>query len=177
MAGRALRPFKDKKNCIIIDHGGNTMRHGLIDEEREVSLDGDKGREYPPRLTTCFKCNHIHQEKACPECGHENKKPKPLVSTEEKKYLNDMQIAEGDLEEVDLVKILERRKSEIEYFRECIRTQCNKGLKTGFSKVQFMQKFGRWPGKEIGVMPIWGTGYSGGPPKGYRFQGVEYLDK
>ena len=177
MAGRALRPFKDKKNCVIIDHGGNTMRHGLIDEPRDVSLEGDKGREFPPKLTTCFMCNHVHQERKCPECGHENKKPKPVVTDDEKKYMSAMQIADGDLEEVDLVKILERRKSEIAFFKDCISTQRDRGYKTGYAKKMFMDKFGRWPGKEIGIKPIWGSGYTGGPPKGYSFQGIDYMDR
>lgn len=177
MAGRALRPYKDKGDCIIIDHGGNTLRHGLVIEPREFSLEGDKGRAAPPRLTTCFKCNNIHQEKKCPECGHQNTKPKPAVSDEEKKYLNAMEIVEGDLEELDLVKILERRKQEIEFFRSCIAVQSERGFKTGYAKKLFLDKFGRWPGKEIGIKPIWGLGYNGGPPKGYSFHGVDYMDK
>ncbi len=45
------------------------------------------------------------------------------------------------------------------------------------AKKDFIKKFGRWPQKEIGVFPIWGAGYSGGPPKGLKFQGVVYMER
>lgn len=38
--GRALRVFDGKKEATILDHVGNTMRHGLPDEDRQWSLSG-----------------------------------------------------------------------------------------------------------------------------------------
>jgi superfamily II DNA or RNA helicase len=70
--GRGLRPADNKPHLIILDHAGNTLRHGLPDEAREWSLDGRKGK---PRtaiaLKQCPACCAIHRPaKTCPECDH-----------------------------------------------------------------------------------------------------------
>lgn len=50
--GRGLRP--KRQPCIILDHAGNVMKHGLPDDERFWSLDGRK--KGPPRKTTVKTC-------------------------------------------------------------------------------------------------------------------------
>ncbi len=182
MAGRGLRPLpgedgwprerwheRKKRDCILIDHGGNIMRHGLPTEDREWTLEGEKVKERP-NLKTCFKCKAVHDKQKCPECGHVNQKPQKILTPEESQYVADIaEAVEADLEEVDLEKILARRNGEIEFFKKCVEEQTSRGFKPGYAKKMFMQKFGRWPGKEIGLRPIWGNDYAGGPPKGYRF--------
>jgi superfamily II DNA or RNA helicase len=80
--GRALRPLEGKTHAIIIDHVGNTIRHGLPDRERVWSLDrrerkkrGSKEGEIP--LTSCPSCTGVYQRThvECPYCGH---KPEPV---------------------------------------------------------------------------------------------------
>lgn len=176
MAGRALRPSPGKLDCIIIDHGGNVMRHGLVTEERSYSLEGDKGRADQSKTKTCFACRMVHDQYKCPSCGHVNKKPKPTVTKDEQSYMDDLGIVEADLEEIDINKLLARRKGELEFLRAALAEQANRGFKPGYAKKMFMQKYNRWPGKELGMKPIWGANYSGGPPQGYRFEGVEYLE-
>jgi len=76
--GRALRPAPGKKKAIILDHVGATLEHGLPDEEREWSLDGEnrsKRKKDPSaaaRTRQCPDCYMVHElffEK-CPGCGH-----------------------------------------------------------------------------------------------------------
>lgn len=38
--GRGMRPKADGAPLIVLDHAGNTLRHGLPEEDREWSLDG-----------------------------------------------------------------------------------------------------------------------------------------
>ena len=38
MVGRGLRPKQDDGDCVILDLAGNSLRHGLPDEERDWSL-------------------------------------------------------------------------------------------------------------------------------------------
>ena len=80
--GRVLRPAAGKDHAIILDHVGNTMKHGLPAEYREWTLDGA-----PPRITRkdddaegtavtvhqCEKCYAAFDSKLriCPECGDE----------------------------------------------------------------------------------------------------------
>lgn len=76
--GRALRPAPGKARAVILDHVGNTMRHGLPDEDREWSLHATKrGRRKSsdasdadgPRVVVCGKCFAAHSLPACPHCG------------------------------------------------------------------------------------------------------------
>ena len=38
--GRGMRPKADGSPLIVLDHAGNTLRHGLPEEDRDWSLDG-----------------------------------------------------------------------------------------------------------------------------------------
>ena len=73
MCGRALRP----KNvpAIILDHAGNTRRHGRPDDPHAWSLDGlekpKRRLELAPDIRECPACWLVYEaaKKACPECG------------------------------------------------------------------------------------------------------------
>jgi len=75
--GRAIRPHPDKEKTIILDHAGNTARHGFIDDERDWSLaDGfianrGKNGEKVVSVRTCTACFAVHKPTpTCPMCGH-----------------------------------------------------------------------------------------------------------
>jgi superfamily II DNA or RNA helicase len=75
--GRAIRPHPDKEKTIILDHAGNTARHGFIDDERDWSLaDGfianrGKNDEKVASVRTCTACFAVHKPTpTCPMCGH-----------------------------------------------------------------------------------------------------------
>ena len=75
--GRAIRPHPDKERTIILDHAGNTARHGFIDDERDWSLaDGfvaNRGinGEKVVSVRTCTACFAVHKPTpTCPMCGH-----------------------------------------------------------------------------------------------------------
>jgi superfamily II DNA or RNA helicase len=75
--GRAIRPHPDKERTIILDHAGNTARHGFIDDERDWSLaDGfvtgrGKNAEKVVSVRTCTACFAVHKPTpTCPMCGH-----------------------------------------------------------------------------------------------------------
>jgi|LGVF01.2.fsa_nt_gb superfamily II DNA or RNA helicase len=77
--GRALRICPGKKHAIILDHVGNCLRHGMPDEVREWSLDGEdrKGasrgsQEVLERVKQCEQCYAVHAPAPrCPQCGFE----------------------------------------------------------------------------------------------------------
>lgn len=76
--GRTLRPASGKDRAIILDHVGNCITHGLPDDEREWSLQGElkfkrkKGDEEPDiKVKQCPACFVMHKPaKLCPVCGH-----------------------------------------------------------------------------------------------------------
>lgn len=71
--GRALRPAPGKV-AIILDHAGNSHRHGLPDDEREWSLAGRTKKKKaandnePPPPITCENCYGQTRRPAPPEC-------------------------------------------------------------------------------------------------------------
>lgn len=77
--GRIMRPAKNKTDCIILDHAGLTHEHGLVDDDREWSLEGKKKKsrkgseEKAPAVTVCDSCFAAYSRAvspdACPECG------------------------------------------------------------------------------------------------------------
>lgn len=75
--GRALRPSEGKPYAVILDHVGNVLQHGMPDDERTWSLDGNvkrgKGakKEATVRVEQCEKCYSVYEPQAsCPNCGH-----------------------------------------------------------------------------------------------------------
>ena len=68
--GRALRAFPGKDKAIILDHAGNTHKHGLPTEQVEWSLDGVI-RKGGGKVRTCFGCGGLLgvAVRVCPACG------------------------------------------------------------------------------------------------------------
>ncbi len=70
MVGRGFRLHPAKENCLILDFGGNILRHGPVDA-LEIKDRASGGGEAPAK--ECPQCQAvIHAAYAtCPECGHE----------------------------------------------------------------------------------------------------------
>lgn len=90
--GRVLRPAEGK-SAYILDHVGNLLKHGLAEDDREWSLEGQdkkKSASVSLGLKQCPKCFCLHKPAPnCPECGHEYPAPK----------VRKLSIVEGNLEE------------------------------------------------------------------------------
>jgi superfamily II DNA or RNA helicase len=80
-AGRGLRPYKGKRDCVILDHAGCAYDPdlGLVDEIREWSLEGRKrkskeAQDKVPTVKICEKCFAAYAATArkCPQCGYAN---------------------------------------------------------------------------------------------------------
>jgi superfamily II DNA or RNA helicase len=75
-AGRVLRPHDAKTHAIILDHVGNCVRHGLVDDVRAWSLMGSKRKrikegEEVVKIRKCAKCFAVFSWNLphCPQCG------------------------------------------------------------------------------------------------------------
>ncbi len=73
MVGRGLRPKQNDGDCVILDLAGNSLRHGLPDEDRSWSLRPREEKRPPGEFPTvwCADCEHLshagsHQ---CGNCG------------------------------------------------------------------------------------------------------------
>lgn len=103
--GRALRP--QDGDAIILDHAGNTLRHGFPDDPRAWSLDGreksgkggDDGPPPPVICTDCYMAVRRPLPPCCPHCGKSFAKVIAQHAIE----------AEGELKKLSKKEIEDRR--------------------------------------------------------------------
>lgn len=69
MVGRGLRLANGKQDCLILDFGGNAMRHGPLDQIKGKPKNGGG----PAPMKECPECRSIIPAgcMTCPDCGHE----------------------------------------------------------------------------------------------------------
>ena len=140
---RPMRPAPGKE-AIILDHAGNSNRHGYPDDEREWSLEGkEKGKKaandnVPPPPVTCEKCfRQIKRPlpECCPGCG------KRLAAE-----VKPMEVAEGELQRKTEADKRETRARLIQEQIECkdIGALADLGRKRGYKNPI------AWAGKVFG---------------------------
>jgi superfamily II DNA or RNA helicase len=103
--GRGLRLHPGKTDCIVLDHAGNALNHGLPTEPREWSLDGAKrnkrNADAVEAVKQCERCYFVFKPQAeCPNCGHVHI-PKPKV------------VAQTDGELAEITSIKRERRAEV----------------------------------------------------------------
>jgi len=96
----------EKPYAFILDHVGNTERHGLPYDIQEWSLEGDKRsrkskkQEVTVSVDMCESCFAVYEKApVCPQCGHINK---PKEST--------LKQIDGDLEEITALNFVKKEK-------------------------------------------------------------------
>ena len=101
--GRVLRP-EPNKVAIVLDHVGNTKRHGFVDDVREFDLHQKaktkrKG-ELAPAVETCEVCFAVYRpQPICPVCGHKKEIRKREITYEDGelvKMKKELRLDEGD---------------------------------------------------------------------------------
>ena len=72
MCGRGMRLAENKNDCLVLDFGGNTQRHGPINALNPPSEATAKGSKGAPPSRTCPACKTIMAASCtkCPDCGH-----------------------------------------------------------------------------------------------------------
>lgn len=145
MAGRGLRPINGiatpGENCIFLDHAGNTMRHGLVTEVREWSLDKGQPKETVPPT---HECPHCEKElngfpMVCPWCGG-------VLKEEDEKQCqlrlgDNSELREFDPDEL-AASILRTRQ---DYYNELETMGFLQGWKAVKVGAEFKRKFGAYP--------------------------------
>lgn len=130
--GRGLRPAPGKDRLLILDHVSNWVEHGIPDEDREWTLVGrPKGKRKPsdedeaPSVQQCQECFHVFARgpSHCPGCGE----PLPGGGRAE------LEVVEGQLEEVDTAAIRRERKREQGQART-LRDLVSLGIRRGMNK-------------------------------------------
>jgi len=135
--GRALRPAPGKFEALILDHAGNSLRHGLPDDDREWSLaDREKRKKAAPSevaVRQCPSCFRVYTPAPkCPGCGRQAE-----VAARE------VEQVEGQLSEIDVARVQHQRKMEerdcrsLEDFQ---RLGAARGYKPGWATIRFQAR-------------------------------------
>ena len=71
MVGRGFRLCPGKANCLVLDYGGNVLRHGPVDQIRIKDRPEPTGGEAPAK--ECPECHSLIAAgyAVCPDCGYE----------------------------------------------------------------------------------------------------------
>jgi len=102
--GRGTRPHEGKTDFIVLDHAGNCLRHGFIEEEREANLTHEEKESKVKSPTTCLTCFAVFYGSKCPNCGMSN----PVK-------LRKLNIEDGELVEIKILtpeqELMRKRKA------------------------------------------------------------------
>jgi superfamily II DNA or RNA helicase len=166
MAGRCLRPAEGKKDCIIIDHGGNIMRHGFVEDPIPWELDTDgritdripAAREHMQVQHQCHVCGCVFAGQIrCPECGTrlEVQPQHELISTAEE--LIEVTRGAAGVKAADKQKVY--TESQKRNFLSQVRGYASgenprkKMYSSGWVAHTYRAKFGEWPNGMEDVKP------------------------
>lgn len=145
--GRVLRTADGKKDAIILDHAGNTLKLGLItDINRDDLCTGDpasraKRKEQEksdPKPRLCQECKTVmaHHLTECPECGTPVKRFTVVQhSPGELSLVGKEQASDGQLVRHQMMR----------FFGECRCYAASMGYKEGWAAYKFKERYGDWP--------------------------------
>ncbi len=73
MVGRGFRLCEGKEDCLVLDFGGNVLRHGPVDAVEAPRPRSRREREAAPPAKECPDCRTLVHAgcQRCPECGYE----------------------------------------------------------------------------------------------------------
>ncbi len=85
MVGRGFRLHPGKANCLVLDYGGNVLRHGPVDQLQIAEKRSDGTGAAPAKECPSCRALIAPAYSNCPQCGHEfpppdRKKHEPQAS-------------------------------------------------------------------------------------------------
>jgi len=99
MCGRGARPAEGKDRFLVLDHAGNTWRHGFPDSTIDWTLDGMPRGKGDQTLKLCPVCRLVISSGTlyCPQCGSEQPHDAGMLA-EQAARLELLRQTEGELE-------------------------------------------------------------------------------
>lgn len=132
--GRVMRACPGKLGALILDHAGNTHRHGLPTDDVEVTLTGKAKRKSEAAPPACKKCFAILDGGyPCWGCGYDPA-DEPVVR----------------LAELPKTGVLVEMPKDSQEFRRAkyagwVSVASELGYKLGWAKFQFKKRYSAWP--------------------------------
>ncbi len=139
MIGRIMRSCHGKNGAVVLDHAGNHHRHGLVTRHLEYSLacNTRTGSSEPLGLRRCRACGLFFETNVftCPECGWQPTAAEVggarVLPVHGDARLSAFDDAAFDYRETAWLQFENTRE--------------HMGLKPGWSKYRYHERFGVWP--------------------------------
>lgn len=159
MVGRVMRPCLDKRMAVVMDHGGNTLRHGFVvdsnPDPRANRGSSEEPSEEPSVVmespVVCTECNAFIPvgEAKCPHCGTELE-PHTFAET-----IEDLQEIRSEVQPTLIQPPSEPKvwsmKIKSHAYESLCRRCVDKGYKPGWASHAFKSRFGKWPNRVAGL--------------------------
>lgn len=161
--GRILRTHESKSMSIILDHAGNTERHGWVEDIVPTHLDyGEKQETFTKERnkkkqepSKCPKCSYVKETFICGKCGF---KPESVRNVE---------TISGELEKKSKKKKYTKDEKEAWYSMFLYYAQ-EKGFKSGWAYHKTVEKCGTFLRSSKNVAPT--------PPNEECLSYIKYLN-
>jgi hypothetical protein len=135
--GRVMRSSDGKDDAVVLDHAGNTHRHGLVTDEFEYSLDQNVRKSIATNPRICKQCYAIMLTAVCSECGSSGqplREGQPIGRGE-------VAVEQGELKEFKRAPFPDKRRE----YERLVRLASDKGWRLGWARAKYKQTFGVWP--------------------------------
>ncbi|AFL76402.1 DEAD/DEAH box helicase [Thiocystis violascens] len=139
--GRGIRTAEGKRDCLVLDHSGNTLKHGLPVHFEVPDLDdGEKGKAEKRKkkdqeeFILCSHCGAVMErtEMTCQECGLDRPDRRPKVSYRDGDLV-EFGAADEDIATGDDARML--------FYRRCLGVLVAQGKKPGAAYFLTREKF------------------------------------
>lgn len=148
MLGRGLRPAAGKSDCLVLDHAGNVVRHGLATDDRFWSLHGKYAQdekklaeakrvkeEKGTTETRCPECGCVFGgSNQCPECGYHFPPKAKRIATHDGRLVEVTGLPAGMSDD--------QRRS---FYLQLAGLSEIRGYSKGWAAYKYKEKFGGWP--------------------------------
>lgn len=112
MVGRGTRIANGKDNCLLLDYGGNVVRHGVFDDV-QPKFSGEKRGEGDTPAKVCPSCMEVVHAavRTCQNCGHEF--PPPEVVHEVRAYSGAVLKEQVTVDALDVMSVSYHRHNKV----------------------------------------------------------------
>ena len=140
--GRGTRPARGKNDFILLDHAGNCLRHGFIEDERDSNIDGREKTKPTPSISPkiCQECFAAFRGATCPTCGADTATKRP----------RSFEVMDGNLSEI---KALSQNEKIEKYIGELRKTAKKHNYRRGWVFWRLVDRYGEEVAKKFQPEP------------------------
>lgn len=164
--GRVTRPAPLKPIPKVLDHAGNTLRLGFIEDPRAWSLDAKRKRSRAENVAkVCLRCYAVYPSELirCNQCGFQSKHAPPVkVFSESSKALVQVKKRE-DFSDIpaptDLASVVEAGNPLVRSYCDLVFMAWSRGYRIGWARHRYKHRHKSWPNPQWSSLVEQAYGY------------------